>query len=540
MCRVQWGEKNEMGEYTFPATYNQLGENDYWELVECQEWEQGPGEGEFDDFQIMHTGGSPLLKLQTFALYFLPRFCGWLWYWIIFFSYFAMLYIFQFSLTTYSVYQANTGTYPAPGKLYNAQPGNSYRLHIFCKGPKPPKLWDGRRPPVIIEAMEGLGQGVYLSRIQKLISEDGVCCVYDRMGFGSSSADEAGDVWADRSPERIARELHYALMYGVDSTYLQNPVSFEKPYISSRGENLTEYVRVSPPYVFLAQSAGALYARKFAHLFPELVAGMVLVDPLPAEKLDGSYILSTQQRILSPFLMQLGLRFLQPIGLIYNFYPILASAIFSTPAVQFEMNGGYAKNSNDYQVLMSRIFERQWCPTVLAEFEFLYTKEIRGKLGIETVAEGDQKGYKFPTVIWVRNVNLLENLPSDLPIYYDPALSSLAITKDSNNTAARRVQRRDSEKDGDAGSDETKPVNTRCPKCNVSWDDLMRRFLKFFPKVLVSPWNNRRDIMSGDFESCAVNVCDENTIVVNDKEIFEATIRQLSNVCVCARERYNG
>ena len=40
------------------------------------------------------------------------------------------------------------------------------------------KNWDGR-PPVIMEAMEGIGQGVYLRRIQDKIAEYGVCCVYE-------------------------------------------------------------------------------------------------------------------------------------------------------------------------------------------------------------------------------------------------------------------------------------------------------------------------------------------------------------------------
>ena len=92
---------------------------------------------------------------------------------------------------------------------------------------------------------------------------------------------------------------------------LQNPVSFEKPYIGVNGENLTSYIRVAPPYVLLAHSAGALYARQFANDYPELVAGMVLVDPLPAEKVGNDYVQSEQQLLLGPFSMELCQRFLQ-------------------------------------------------------------------------------------------------------------------------------------------------------------------------------------------------------------------------------------
>ena len=39
--------------------------------------------GMYDEENIMHTGGSLLLKTQTFLIYFAPRFCAFLWYWTI-------------------------------------------------------------------------------------------------------------------------------------------------------------------------------------------------------------------------------------------------------------------------------------------------------------------------------------------------------------------------------------------------------------------------------------------------------------------------
>ena len=108
----------------------------------------------------------------------------------------------------------------------------------------------------------------------------------------------------------------YALTSGTDDTPLKMPVSFEKPFVGTKGENLTEHIRVAPPYVLLAHSAGALYARQFAHDYPKLVAGMVLIDPLPALKLGGNYVKSKQQQLLSPFNMRLCYRFLQPVGLV--------------------------------------------------------------------------------------------------------------------------------------------------------------------------------------------------------------------------------
>lgn len=47
--------------------------------------------------------------------------------------------------------------------------------------------------------------------------------------------------------------------------------------------------------------------------------------------------------------------YVQPVGLVYNFYPVLASALFKSPKVEFELNGGYDELYNDFQVMMSRM-----------------------------------------------------------------------------------------------------------------------------------------------------------------------------------------
>jgi hypothetical protein len=54
--------------------------------------------------------------------------------------------------------------------------------------------------------------------------------------------------------------------------------------------------------------AGSLYMRQFANDYPNETAGMILIDPLPA--FNGG-LPSAQQRLLSPFLMTICLRFLQ-------------------------------------------------------------------------------------------------------------------------------------------------------------------------------------------------------------------------------------
>lgn len=71
---------------------------------------------------------------------------------------------------------------------------------------------------------------------------------YNRAGVGHSPLNDK-----PRTAEEIATELHTALANA----------------------------KVEPPYILVGHSAGGMYVRVFAHLFPADIAGMVLVDPAP-------------------------------------------------------------------------------------------------------------------------------------------------------------------------------------------------------------------------------------------------------------------
>jgi pimeloyl-ACP methyl ester carboxylesterase len=70
-------------------------------------------------------------------------------------------------------------------------------------------------------------------------------CAYDRAGLGRS--DKAS---LPRTSRDVARDLH----------------------------RLLEKAGIQPPYVLAGQSFGGMNARMFAHLFPETVVGLVLID----------------------------------------------------------------------------------------------------------------------------------------------------------------------------------------------------------------------------------------------------------------------
>ena len=123
--------------------------------------------------------------------------------------------------------------YPAPGQLVDV---GGYRLHIQCVGTG--------SPTVVLDAGLG-GSSLDWNLVQGELGHTSRVCAYDRAGMG----------WSDpgpqpRTPGQIARELH---------TLLAN-------------------AGIEGPYVLVGHSLGGKNVRMFALLYPNQVAGMVLVD----------------------------------------------------------------------------------------------------------------------------------------------------------------------------------------------------------------------------------------------------------------------
>jgi pimeloyl-ACP methyl ester carboxylesterase len=130
-----------------------------------------------------------------------------------------------------------------PGELVPVDGGR--RLHLVRRG-------DGT-PTVIFES----GAGVIASSWRHV--QDGVAtftgtCAWDRPGYG----------WSDPPGAPLS-------LASVQTDLLE----------------LLQAAGVAPPYVIVAHSLGAHYARHLAGECPDLVAGMVLVDPTHEHQLDG-------------------------------------------------------------------------------------------------------------------------------------------------------------------------------------------------------------------------------------------------------------
>jgi len=120
-----------------------------------------------------------------------------------------------------------------PGKLVKI---GTHRLHIHCVG--------HGTPSVIIDSGIG-GFSLEWVKIQNNLSDNVRVCSYDRAGYGWSDPGPA-----PRTTARIVKELRTLL---------------------------TE-ARIPGPYILVGHSFGGYNIRYFASKYPELTAGMVLID----------------------------------------------------------------------------------------------------------------------------------------------------------------------------------------------------------------------------------------------------------------------
>jgi pimeloyl-ACP methyl ester carboxylesterase len=128
---------------------------------------------------------------------------------------------------------ADAGDYPMPGRLVNV---GDHRLHLNCTG--------SGSPTVVLQAGGGEMSSAF-GWIAPAVAKETRVCVYDRAGHGWSEP-----ITTAQDAAQVAADLH---------TLLENG-------------------QVPGPYVLAGHSFGGLYTLTYAALYPDEVAGMVLVD----------------------------------------------------------------------------------------------------------------------------------------------------------------------------------------------------------------------------------------------------------------------
>jgi pimeloyl-ACP methyl ester carboxylesterase len=154
---------------------------------------------------------------------------------------------------TYEAFSRNSAlnARAAPGQMVNV---GGHRLHIVCSGTQ-----ESGRPTVVLEPGVG-GWSMHWHQVQSRIAEIAHVCAYDRAGMG----------WSDPGPApRDGRQ------------------------IASELRTLLDTAGVAGPYVLVGASRGGQYARIFAGMYPQDVAGMVLLDAEPEEMRNRSSFAQT-------------------------------------------------------------------------------------------------------------------------------------------------------------------------------------------------------------------------------------------------------
>ncbi|MEL6405304.1 MAG: alpha/beta hydrolase [Chloroflexota bacterium] len=155
-----------------------------------------------------------------------------------------------------------------PGQLIDV---GGHKLHAVITGER-----TDNEPAVILESTVG-ANALDWQKVQPLLTENNLVVSYDRAGYGFS---EAGP--EPRTPERLAQELH---------TLLKN-------------------ADIAPPYILAGHRYGGLFVRKFAELYPDDVAGVLLVDSSHPQAVNELNDPSEIRRLEN------NVRIFQPLGLV--------------------------------------------------------------------------------------------------------------------------------------------------------------------------------------------------------------------------------
>jgi pimeloyl-ACP methyl ester carboxylesterase len=145
-----------------------------------------------------------------------------------------------------------------------------HRLYIECSG--------SGAPAVILQSGLGASSSAWAS-VAPTVAATTTVCAYDRAGHGRS--DDAGR----QDGIALATDLH----------------------------TLLQHAGVPGPYLLVGHSSGGPYVRVFAARYPDEVAGMVLLDPQPADafaalpKYPGQYAMIKAAAVVSTSLARIGL-----------------------------------------------------------------------------------------------------------------------------------------------------------------------------------------------------------------------------------------
>lgn len=198
--------------------------------------------------------------------------------------------------------------YPPPGQMVDV---GGYRLHIQCVG-------DGG-PTVVLDAGLG-GTSLDWSLVQTELGQTTRVCAFDRAGLG----------WSESGPEprtsgQNAQELHALLINA----------------------------GIEGPYVLVGHSLAGKNVRMFALQYPDLVAGIVLVDAR-SELVDARTSPADARAFTASAESEANLyRIARPLGLVR----LIGASRVGTPAMPAELRQAMALNATSPRALAASTAE---------------------------------------------------------------------------------------------------------------------------------------------------------------------------------------
>ena len=199
--------------------------------------------------------------------------------------------------------------FPPPGQLLDV---GGHRLHLQCAGQG--------RPTVVLET--GLGAwSSHWALVQPVIAGATRVCAYDRAGLG----------WSERGPAprgagRIAGELRALL----------------------------RQAGAPGPYVLVGHSNGGLYVRRYASLYPDEVAGVVLLDATPVDLFER--LPATRADFAAAQSQARTFRWLAPVGIVRLLLPrALARDLARVPAPAREAIGARNAVPGQWQAMEAEV-----------------------------------------------------------------------------------------------------------------------------------------------------------------------------------------
>ncbi len=209
---------------------------------------------------------------------------------------------------------------------------------------------EGKGNFVVIETALGSCSAEWW-HLAEIVGRNATVLTYDRAGYGKSSQSSLS-----RTPKNIAKELFY--------------------FLGKLG--------VSDKVLLVGHSQGGLYAQQFARDYPDMVHGLVLIDPLSANDSSFSALLTAKEYAQSGVdktkTLKLGAT-LCNIGLGPLFKPMIKKG------VPFYYYKGFSKEAEDY--LLTSLTKASHYKTALAEYRLAHedseVNELKDKTGFPDI-----------------------------------------------------------------------------------------------------------------------------------------------------------